>query len=153
MAWAVRLSTQNGLSIREPWLTRFRNLGRTGEYQGVADSEIKTKYFDRAIQKCEELALHSERGLALIFDTEIQNGERGLSRALEELTISTESSLQTDEVGRMTFIAQTVADSSNPRYRADVLNRKMIFATGSGVLHGTNYDLSAYGVTLKPWKK
>jgi Glycosyl hydrolase family 46 len=152
MAWAARLSAHNGASIAEPWLTRFRNLGRTPEFQDVTYAEIRNRYFDRAIKQCDQLGLHSQRGLALVFDTDVQTGERGLSHALHEL--ATDAQLKEgDEVARMIVIAHAVADSSNPRYRADVLNRKMIFATGEGVLRRTKYDLSAYKITLEPWKR
>ena len=143
MAWAERLSAHNGASIAEPWLTQFRSLGRTSEFKEVTYAEIQTRYLNRAIQQCDQLGLLSQRGLALVFDTEVQNGERGLSHALQELTANAQLIQQRDEVARMIVIARAIADTSNTRYRADVLNRKMIIATGNGVLHRTKYDLSA----------
>jgi hypothetical protein len=153
MAWAIPLSAHNSTSIAEPWLTRFRNLGRTPEFRDVTYAEIRNRYFDRAIQKCDQLGLRSQRGLALVFDTEVNSGDRGLSRALQELATNPQLTKEGDEVARMIVIAHAIADNSTPRYREDVLNRKMIFATGEGVLRRTKYNLSSYGITLEPWKR
>jgi hypothetical protein len=49
----------------------------------------------------------------------------------------------------MAILANLVADPANPKFREDVLARKLAIARGKGTVHGALYDLDAIGITLK----
>jgi hypothetical protein len=50
------------------------------------------------------------------------------------------------EIDLRILIAQAVADKASPRFRKDVLDRKMTLATGAGPVHGAMYVLRNWGV-------
>ena len=50
------------------------------------------------------------------------------------------------ESALLKIVAEVVADHARPKYRQDVLDRKMTFATGSGTVHGDQYDISYWGI-------
>jgi hypothetical protein len=53
------------------------------------------------------------------------------------------------EVARLRVIATRSAASANPKWVADVQNRKLTIANGEGTVHGNHYDLEAqYGISL-----
>lgn len=53
------------------------------------------------------------------------------------------------EVARLRIIATRVASSANPKWIADVQNRKLTIANGEGTVHGNYYDLEdQYGISL-----
>ncbi len=53
------------------------------------------------------------------------------------------------EVARLRIIATRSAASANPKWVADVQNRKLTIANGGGTVHGNHYDLEAqYGISL-----
>ncbi len=56
------------------------------------------------------------------------------------------SSAQVGEKLRIAF-AEAVADGSVAKFRKDVLSRKMSYAVGRGVVHGSEYQLSDWGLT------
>jgi hypothetical protein len=91
--------------------------------------------------------LRTERGLALMYDVVVQNGtivaktatairaaraeqERALGRALTEREF-------------LEIMAVAVADAAIPRWRADVLARKMCIVHGAGIVHGSRVNLDA----------
>ena len=47
-----------------------------------------------------------------------------------------------DEHEFLCQVATAIADVCNPRFRQDVLERKMMIANGLGIVHGLRYDLA-----------
>ena len=153
LAW-VRSIQDGGHHILPPWHDQFSALGYTGEFQAIETQGAADRY-QAALSWCPTYGLTTERGVALMFDINVQNG--GISAATKALILQDFAGLQptgdpgTDEVNKMVIIANRRADAANPPYQADVRARKLCIANGQGTVHGLSYDLaSQFGVTLNP---
>jgi hypothetical protein len=103
--------------------------------------------YQSALRLCNQFGLTSERGVALMFDIVTQNGS--ISAPVKAQILADHA---TNEVARMVSIANHVANAVNPKYRADVHARKLLIATGQGIVHGIHYDLArAFNLTLNPY--
>jgi len=100
--------------------------------------ESAARYSDHARLHASQFKLKSDRAIALLFDCSVQNG--GVpSLALRHVLDIHQPSWGEPEM--MRAIAGAVADSVNPKYRPNVLVRKLTVANGSGSVHGVHYDL------------
>ena len=139
--------------ILEPWRGMLTALGRAPENWQIQTNHA-AKSYRTALQLCTQFGLASERGVALMFDIITQNGSiRSIVRAqILADCASLPSGDAGSEVARMSSIANRVAASSNPKYRDDVRTRKLLIATGQGVVHGIAYDLAGdFSLTLNPY--
>lgn len=131
--------------LAEPWRAAFKTLGEFPEVQDLQLARMENDYFKPALQTAEKFALKTELGLALAFDIHVQNG--GIKEAARQ---KIEAALQEHpvarEIDRRILIAQAVADKSSPKFRQDVLNRKMTLATGTGRVHGATFVLRNWGL-------
>src|SRR5439155_8578473 len=59
--------------VKEPWVTRFRALGRERVFQEVQVQSLLPQV-QKAYSLAEEFGFHSERAVALFFDILVQNG-------------------------------------------------------------------------------
>ena len=107
-------------------------------------------YYRRGEMLCRALGFKTERGYALCFDTAVQNGapRRDHIRAYRQRMRE-----DAPEWWNLAVFAQVVADSASPRWRQDVLNRKLTVARGRGMVHGRYYDLERdFGISYhRPW--
>jgi hypothetical protein len=139
LIWARSLQDQHHY-VLAPWCTAFTALGATPEWQEVA-MESAAKYFDQAKFQASQFSLTSDRALALLFDCSVQNGgvnQLAMHHALDQFSASP----SWGEPEKMRCIAGAVADSANPMWRRDVLDRKLAIANGVGIVHGVNFDLA-----------
>jgi len=141
--------------VQEPWITHFHTLGRERVFQ-----EVQVRYMLPQVQKAyslaDEFGFHSERAVALFFDILVQNGgipplvrtqyeqdiqegERALGRAL-------------DEVERMRILANRQAEAAKPKWVDTVRARKLTIADGEGSVNGISYNLDALGIRLRDYK-
>ncbi len=162
MEWALtiqRTATRNGKTVwmvSDEWKTQLLALGRTPE---MIDIEVEgaQRRFDIALEWCREYKLNCERGVALMFDINVQNGkvDRGGAGELIRADIAGISSWLSDEeqqVERMRIIANRRAQVVTlPAWREDVRGRKLTIAEGTGRVHGHDYDLKKeFLITLGP---
>jgi hypothetical protein len=91
----------------------------------------------------QKIKLVSELGVALAFDCHVQNGKSRVTSLAELMPIADTIS----EVEMRMRWAQRIADLSDPKWRNDVLGRKMTLANGSAIFRGRNYVLSHWGLT------
>lgn len=109
-------------------------------------------YFKRAESLARTLGFKSERGFALCFDTVVQNGgpRDDHIQAFNEMY---DPEKHPEEWMMLKIFAQVVAMKANPKWRSDVLSRKMTIAVGKGVVHGRFYDLEQdFGIFYHvPW--
>jgi hypothetical protein len=141
LAWARSIQGPNH-HVTGDWVTAFASLGATAEWQIVA-RESAAGYFDRAKFHASQFKLTSDRAIALLFDCAIQNG------GVPSLALHHVLDIQLPDWGEpelLRTIAGAVADSVNPKYRPDVLARKMTVANGNGIVHGIHYDLEEFGL-------
>ena len=135
--------------IREPWLGMLVTLGRSAECQHIQACQA-SRLFDQALQLCADLELSSERAAALLFDVVTQNGSLG-ANVKAQILYDYDKLTEDNEVSRMCIVANRVSDASRSRFVADVRNRKLTIAKGSGIVHGLLYHLAdMFNITLKP---
>ncbi|HET9209612.1 MAG TPA: peptidoglycan-binding protein [Thermoanaerobaculia bacterium] len=131
--------------LAEPWRTAFKTLGEFQEVQDIQLKRVEDDYYKPALQTARKFDLKTELGLALAFDIHVQNGgvkeaaRQKIEAALKEHPVAREIDLRI-------LIAQAVADKASPKFRQDVLDRKLTLATGAGRVHGAMYMLRNWGV-------
>jgi hypothetical protein len=132
--------------IVEPWRSRFVRLGEHPAFQDV-QLEFAGALAGKARALAAKHGLRTERGLALMYDVVVQNGTiiaraaAAMKRARAERERALGRTLAEREF--LEIIASAVADAADPRWRADVLARKMCIVHGVGVVHGSSIDLEA----------
>jgi hypothetical protein len=156
LAWARSIQDTVRHSIFEPWHGQFRALGRQQEFQDI-QMKHASGLFQQALALCNDFGVSSQRAAALMFDIKVQNG--GIKNWVKPLILS--DIQQADQAGqgadgvpveltRLRIIATRAAASANPKWVADVQNRKLTIANGQGIVHGSFYDLEdQYGISLK----
>lgn len=139
--------------VNEPWLGMLRTLGRTEAFQAV-QTAAAARVFDRAMALVKEYGLESQRAVALMFDIVTQNGsisadvKSQIFRDFAEIPLGPGPEREAE---RLRIIARRRSATARPQFRADVLNRKMTIAEGSGTVHGVPFDLERqFGLTLDP---
>ncbi len=140
--------------IDADWNTRLQELGKTPAMIDMQVHSAQTRY-NIAKSNCHYFKLTTERGLALMFDINVQNGRvdrKGAGDRIfkDYLKIPAHLSEEDKQVEMMKIIAIRRSEVSYPRWRKDVENRKMTIAKGDGTVHGRHYKLKEdYSITLK----
>jgi hypothetical protein len=153
LAWARSIQDPIRHVLFEPWQGQFKTLGRQQEFQDI-EAQSAAGIFQQALALCNDFGVSSQRAAALLFDIKVQTG--GIKSWVKPQILSDFDELdQTGsgdvpvEVARLRVIATRSAASANPKWIADVQNRKLTIANGEGTVHGNRYDLEAqYGISL-----
>lgn len=103
-------------------------------------------YFLRAEKLLSITGWETARAYALAFDTAVQNGAPRRDHLKEYGRRLREAGRDLQEWEKLKVWAKTVADLANPRWREDVLSRKLTIALGKGMVHGRYYNLEDYGL-------
>jgi hypothetical protein len=142
--------------VVQDWKNRLQELGKTNEMIQLQVETAQVRY-NIAIANCRQFELTTERGVALMFDINVQNGKvnrNGVGDRIFEdyLRIPSDHSDQEKQIEKMKVIAERRSAISHPRWREDVKNRKMTIALGEGTVHGRIYNLERdYKIALKPY--
>lgn len=145
MAFADEISVPpRKTSVSALWQQGLETLGSFPEVQAIQIRMAEEKYLKPAIATYQSLGLNSELGLALCFDIHVQNG--GIGKAARQAIQAEIAGRKLAESTVRKIIATKVADSANPRFRDDVLSRKMTMATGAGRVHGENFVTADWGI-------
>jgi hypothetical protein len=142
--WADSVTVRGGL-LSDPWRTAFRTLGKSVEVQKIQQDVAASDYFQPAVETARIFGLKSELGVALCFDIHVQNG--GINRRAQSLLGDQPSA---NESSLRMAIAEAVAKCAPLEYRDDVRTRKLTIATGSGRVHGAQYELLNWGLAELP---
>ena len=142
MAFANSISIGNGNHVAHDWDEAFHQLGADPGVRDIQLARVDTVYKKIADDNAVALGLQEELSAALCFDVSVQNG--GLKQS--EVARVQQSTAGQSEKQKRRFIAELVADRSNPRFRKDVLDRKLSFANGAGTVHGDQYELDGWGL-------
>ena len=153
MAWARSIQDPLKHALFEPWQGQFKTLGRLEEFQDI-EAQSAAGIFQQALALCNEYEVSSQRAAALLFDIKVQTG--GIKSWVKPQILSDYEQLDQSgsgdvplEVARLRIIATRSAASANPKWVADVQNRKLTIANGEGTVHGNHYDLEGqYGISL-----
>src|SRR5437867_4148705 len=155
LAWARSIQDPIKKIVFEPWQGQFKTLGRQQEFQDI-EAKYAAGLFQKGLALCNDFGVSSQRAAALMFDLYVQNG--GIKSWVKPLILSDFEQLQQSgqkagdaplEVARLRIIAVRAAASANPKWIADVQNRKLTIANGEGTVHGNPYNLEEqYGISL-----
>ncbi len=148
MAWAKSIQNSKFV-LHDPWRRAFKKLGTRYAFQKV-QVEHADHLFQSALTLCKQYRVRSERAVALMFDILVQNG--GIKKKTEAKIVSDFQALphtgDAAEVARLRIIANRVAESAKAQWVADVRNRKLTIANGTGTVHGKHYNLAERGISL-----
>lgn len=146
LAWAdgITVSKKTG-QLSPPWAAAFERLGSLPLMQELQCTSAQKRYYEPALASAVKLGLETERGVALCFDTHVQNG--GVRDAVKTAAQNLPAGLP--EAQRLVRLADAIADAtSKVQYREDVRSRRRCIATGSGMVHGARYTVAAWGIDL-----
>lgn len=153
LVWARSIQDPIRHGLFEPWQGQFKTLGRLQEFQDI-EAQSAAGIFQQALGLCSEYGVTSQRAAALMFDIKVQTGgikswvKPQIQSDFEQLEQAGSGDVPV-EVARLRIIATRAASSANPKWVADVQNRKLTIANGEGTVHGNLYDLEAqYGISL-----
>jgi hypothetical protein len=141
--WAESVSINGRLA--SPWRQQFQRMGEFPEVRQIQRQLAHDEYYVPCLTTANTFGLQSELGIALCFDIHVQNGSiNSAARSLihDELV----DSPAPDEPTMRGIIAKAVADAANAAFRDDVRARKMVVATGRGIVHGSAFDLGNWGL-------
>jgi hypothetical protein len=127
--------------LAEPWRSCFHVFGSMPEVQEAQLRRAREHYFQPAQATANKLHLKTELGVALAFDIHVQNG--GVK---DDIVTSLLGRTFTSELALREALANAVADSSNPKFKEDVLSRKLTIAQGKGIVHGGSFVLKNWGL-------
>jgi peptidoglycan hydrolase-like protein with peptidoglycan-binding domain len=145
--WADGISLgASKMEVAKPWKDAFRRIGQFPEARRAQLERAFTIYWKAAQHHIADFMTGKpvvDQDAALLFDVAVQNSVSQNERS--KLT-NAASTIAGGEPLREAF-ATIIADGSSPRFRKDVLARKMTYATGRGFVHGSEYQLSDWGLT------
>jgi hypothetical protein len=148
--WANGISLgANKVEVAKPWKDAFQRIGQFPESRRAQIERAYTVYWKAAQQHIADFMPGKplvDQDAALWYDVAVQNSLDADERTALK---NAGSSSKTGQSLREAF-ATVVADGSSPRFRKDVLARKMSYATGRGAVHGSEYQLSDWGITGAP---
>jgi hypothetical protein len=136
------------MKVLDEWSDAFVVLGDEPVVQEI-QLRHTGKYFDIALRDINRLSVTNELGLALCFDIAVQNGgidNTEFNRIQSKIAQSPPTTPQDLRI----IIANVVAENSKPRFVEDVRKRKMTFATGTGAVHGAQYNVKSWGLDEFP---
>jgi hypothetical protein len=160
MDWAlgIQRTSQKGAAavwnVATPWKEALFRLGTTPQFIKLEVSNAAKRYAI-ALESCAEWGLDRERGVALMFDINVQNGQvdrNGSGGRIRQDFGTLPASLSEDErqLRMMEIVARRRAEVSSPPWREVVLSRKLTIALGKGRVHTRDFDLEAqFHITMK----
>ncbi len=134
------------MEVAKPWKDAFRRIGQFPEARRAQLERAHTIYWKAAQQHIADFMTGKtvvDQDAALWFDVAVQNS---VSQSERNSLKSAASSIAGGQALREA-VATVIANGSSQRFRKDVLARKMTYATGRGVVHGSEYQLSDWGLT------
>lgn len=148
LRWANSISMGNTrYLVRQDWRNAFSRLGDSPLAKVTQREAAWKRYFVPAEQTAARLGLNSDLGVLLAFDTHVQNGSVKATIARDYLAAS-QGWPATQQRRRREDLARRIAASARLQYRGDVLARKNTIAVAEGVVHGSRFDLSAWGLSI-----
>ncbi|MEH2622718.1 peptidoglycan hydrolase-like protein with peptidoglycan-binding domain [Bradyrhizobium sp. AZCC 1719] len=145
--WADGISLGSAkMEVAKPWRDAFQRIGQLPEARRAQMERAYSVYWKAAQQHITDFMAGKpvvDLDAGLWFDVAVQNSLDQEERSgLERIG----SSARVGGALREAF-ATTIAEGSAPRWRKDVLARKMTYAVGQGTVHSSDYQLSDWGLT------
>ncbi|WP_271893329.1 D-Ala-D-Ala carboxypeptidase family metallohydrolase [Candidatus Phyllobacterium onerii] len=148
IAWANSVSLGPTRSeVTEPWKKAFSRLGTYPENRRAQMERARSIYWETACKHLDQfiptIKVRSDLDAALWYDTAVQNR---LDETERKSLAAIGASVATGTSLREQF-AEAIAAGSSTAWKEDVKRRKLTFVAGSGVVHGSTYNLNAWGLT------
>jgi hypothetical protein len=142
--WERLFFTHDGIVLPQ-WRNAFQVWGSIPAMQEIQLQLARERFWLPSIRVARRLRLSSPRGRALLLDIAVQNGGWAArhQRVYDSLIQPSPSS---DEFQRLEIMARSVAACAQPKWREDVLARKVLFARGAGIVHGDTFELRDYAI-------
>ena len=137
------------LQVAPEWRQILYKIGTSQAGINAQVYSAEKKYFSKALSLAQRLDLTTERGIALCFDTCVQQGTLK-STGLEKYDATGFGPNSRDE-DRMPLVAHLCSEQANPRWAKDVLARRMTIANGHGIAHGLRVNLDDYDLPLEEY--
>ena len=134
------------MEVAKPWKDAFHRIGQLPEARRAQLERAYAIYWKAAQQHIANFMPSKplvDQDAGFWFDVAVQNS---IGQEERSSLGSEASSAKAGESLREAF-ATVIADGSSPRWRKDVLARKMTYVTGRGAVHGSEYQLSDWGIT------
>ncbi|WP_315778789.1 MULTISPECIES: D-Ala-D-Ala carboxypeptidase family metallohydrolase [unclassified Bradyrhizobium] len=147
LAWADSISLgANKYDVAKPWKDAFKRVGSYPQARRAQIEHAYDVYWKAARSRISDFMPGKPltmQDAAFWFDAAVQNA---LDDEERDLLKQAGHSAATGRQLRGDF-AKIIADGSSPRWRRDVLSRKMTFVDGTGAVHGSQYALDSWGVS------
>lgn len=142
-AWKNLFFATDGRVV-QPWLTAFSKWGPCETMQRMQLEAAHNAFWLPATKAAESLGFPTLQGLTFFLDVAVQNGGwRKSHLVVARRMIDWQSE---DPTRALTVAARAVAACAKEPWRNDVLSRKMVLATGTGVVHGREWDLRNFAL-------
>lgn len=152
--WADRLSVGPTKRKVDPAWARPIEALLTSIAGRRVQRNLAAGYMADARRDAEFYGIETLRGLALMFDVAVQNGMAKLgtnARVDTQQAFADRGGHALPYERKLKALAEAVAATCNPRWKADVLGRKLLIVTGSGKFRGAAWDLAArFGLSDAP---
>lgn len=121
-----------------------RAWGEDPLFQRLQLEMIEAGFWRPVEARAAQMGLKSSAALGLLFDCQVQNG--GFTdRHLRHYNAASHDG---SELAKMHAVATAVAACASAPWRKDVLTRKMVFVEGVGKVHGRQYHVETFGLSL-----
>ncbi len=137
---------------RRPRRTVQQTLAAWGTHpvmQALQREWARERFWQPACRAARRLGVDEPAGRGLLFDVWVQNGGW---RAAHDTHLERIAGCPFGEIppgDRLRIMALAVAAAARGPWRADVLSRKLLFARGAGMVHGTFYSLAAQAILAR----
>lgn len=131
-------------AVLKEWRLAFALWGRCAVMQQIQLAMSEKRFWIPAVAASDSLGFKSLRARCFFLDVAVQNGgwrQEYLVTVRPMLDWQSE-----DERKALTVAARAVAACAKPKWRNDVLARKMAMATGRGVVHEREWSLAAHAL-------
>ncbi|NPU12815.1 DUF882 domain-containing protein [Bradyrhizobium sp. 83012] len=146
IAWADSISLgAKKYDVARPWQDAFKRVGAYPQARRAQIEHAYEVYWKTARSRMSDFMSGKPvtvEDAAFWFDAAVQNS---LDNEERELLLEASHSAATGNELRRAF-ATIIADGSSPKWRRDVLSRKMTFVDGSGTVHDSQYSLECWGI-------
>lgn len=149
--FGASIGVERGVTLKEPWKTRFERLGRFPVFQRIQMREMRG-WVDQSRRLAQEAALRSERAAAFMYDYAIQQGtNRRVIQNLPEDRSAFEREIHrtADEQESMMMIANRAIVRVPPFLKNRVRARRHAFALGKGRAGAFDVNLEQAGIGMR----
>ncbi len=141
--WRSLFFNSNG-RVKDYWQNAFREFGRDEHMQQLQLRIVYSRFWKPALAAAKRLGFSKLQARCFFLDVAVQNG--GWRKQHEKAVQRDPAWHSADEPPRLAAAARAVAACAKKQWQQDVLSRKLAIAKGEGRVHGTSYNIAAFGL-------